>query len=102
DARTPGFDGGRQPAGPGLLPAGRPSFRPSRRAADPGSGRGAGPLAVSVPIALVGCGYWGKNLARNFAQLEALAYLCDADPGALRAQAARYPQGAATPRCDDS
>jgi UDP-2-acetamido-3-amino-2,3-dideoxy-glucuronate N-acetyltransferase len=56
---------------------------------------------VSVPIALVGCGYWGKNLARNFAQLDALAYLCDADPGTLRAQAARYPHAAATTRYED-
>lgn len=31
-----------------------------------------------VPVGLVGCGYWGKNLARNFHQLGALAAICDA------------------------
>jgi predicted dehydrogenase len=29
-------------------------------------------------IAVVGCGYWGKNLVRNFAQLGALRMVCDA------------------------
>ena len=28
-------------------------------------------------IAVIGCGYWGKNLVRNFAQLNALAAICD-------------------------
>jgi predicted dehydrogenase len=31
-------------------------------------------------IAQVGCGHWGKNLARNFAELGALAAVSDADP----------------------
>jgi UDP-2-acetamido-3-amino-2,3-dideoxy-glucuronate N-acetyltransferase len=31
-------------------------------------------------IAHVGCGYWGKNLARNFAELGALAAVVDGDP----------------------
>ena len=30
-------------------------------------------------IALVGCGMWGKNIARNLAQLRALAVIVDAD-----------------------
>lgn len=29
-------------------------------------------------IAVVGCGYWGKNLVRNFAELGALRVVCDA------------------------
>ena len=29
-------------------------------------------------LAVIGCGYWGKNLTRNFAGLEALAMVCDA------------------------
>jgi predicted dehydrogenase len=29
-------------------------------------------------IAIVGCGYWGKNLVRNFAELGALRAICDA------------------------
>ena len=37
---------------------------------------------MSLPgaqIAVVGCGYWGKNLVRNFAELGALAAICDPD-----------------------
>ena len=34
-------------------------------------------------IAVVGCGYWGKNLVRNFAQLGALHTICDSDPEKL-------------------
>lgn len=30
------------------------------------------------PVAVVGCGYWGKNLVRNFAELGALSAVCDA------------------------
>lgn len=29
-------------------------------------------------VAVVGCGYWGKNLVRTFSELQALAALCDA------------------------
>ena len=36
---------------------------------------------------MVGCGYWGKNLVRNFDRLGALAIVCDATP-AGRATAA--------------
>ncbi len=31
-------------------------------------------------MAVVGCGYWGKNLVRNFDRLGALASVCDATP----------------------
>ena len=34
-------------------------------------------------IALVGCGSWGKNLARNFFNLGVLKAVCDADPKIL-------------------
>src|SRR6185295_14091521 len=39
-------------------------------------------------VAVVGCGYWGKNLVRNFAELGALAGICDPD----RASAERLAQ----------
>lgn len=29
---------------------------------------------------MIGCGYWGKNLVRNFQELGALALVCDATP----------------------
>ncbi len=31
-------------------------------------------------VAVLGCGYWGKNLVRNFRQLGALAMVCDPTP----------------------
>lgn len=38
----------------------------------------------NVPkVAVVGCGNWGKNLVRNFAELGALAAVCDADKAKL-------------------
>jgi UDP-2-acetamido-3-amino-2,3-dideoxy-glucuronate N-acetyltransferase len=35
------------------------------------------PSNPPLGIAVIGCGYWGKNLVRNFAQLNALAAICD-------------------------
>lgn len=43
-------------------------------------------------IAVVGCGYWGKNLVRDFAELGALHTICDTDTKALEQLAPRYPQ----------
>jgi UDP-2-acetamido-3-amino-2,3-dideoxy-glucuronate N-acetyltransferase len=34
-------------------------------------------------VGVVGCGYWGKNLVRNFSELESLAAICDSDPRRL-------------------
>lgn len=41
-------------------------------------------------MAVVGCGYWGKNLVRNFAELGALHAVVDADPASARREADRY------------
>ena len=41
-------------------------------------------------IAVVGCGYWGKNLVRNFADLGALHTICDADAKVLQTLNASY------------
>ena len=30
-------------------------------------------------IAVIGCGYWGKNLVRNFYELGVLHSMCDVD-----------------------
>jgi predicted dehydrogenase len=35
-------------------------------------------------VAVVGCGYWGKNLVRNFAVLDSLAMVCDSSPEGRR------------------
>ena len=42
-------------------------------------------------IAVIGSGYWGKNLVRNFAELGALAMICDTNPETRDALAAQYP-----------
>ncbi len=44
-------------------------------------------------VAVVGCGYWGRNLVRNFHALGALAAVADATPGG-RALAAQLAPGA--------
>jgi predicted dehydrogenase len=43
-------------------------------------------------VGLVGLGYWGPNLARNFDDLGALAALCDLDPELRDRFGARYPE----------
>jgi len=43
-----------------------------------------------VRVATVGCGYWGKNLVRNFAELGALAAICDPDQAVADDLAIRY------------
>ena len=42
-------------------------------------------------IGVVGLGYWGPNLARNFDQLGSLAALCDLDGDLRERYAGRYP-----------
>jgi UDP-2-acetamido-3-amino-2,3-dideoxy-glucuronate N-acetyltransferase len=44
-----------------------------------------------VGVGLVGCGYWGKNLARNFHQLGALDWVCDESAAVLETVKAAYP-----------
>lgn len=43
-------------------------------------------------LALVGVGYWGKNLARNFYALEALHTICEVNEELLHANRALYPK----------
>jgi predicted dehydrogenase len=47
-------------------------------------------------IGVTGLGYWGPNLARNFADLGTLTWLCDLDEGLRAGFAARYPQARVT------
>lgn len=56
-----------------------------------------------VNVALIGCGYWGPNLARNFHQLKTarLVALCDADEVRARALAELYPTVCAVAQVDD-
>ena len=41
-------------------------------------------------IAVVGCGYWGKNLVRNFSELEVLSSICDPDTEIANKYAGQY------------
>jgi len=43
-------------------------------------------------IAIVGSGYWGKNLVRNFAELGVLHTICDTDPSVIEKYRAQYPE----------
>lgn len=43
-------------------------------------------------VAVVGCGYWGKNLVRNFAELGALHTICDSDPRIRESFKSLYPE----------
>jgi predicted dehydrogenase len=49
-------------------------------------------VSESVNVAVVGCGYWGKNLVRNFFQLGALAVVCDATSAGRETAAQVAPQ----------
>ena len=58
---------------------------------------------MAIRLGIVGMGYWGPNLARNFATLDTceLAWCCELDD-AKRAQCeAAYPQTRFTPDLDD-
>jgi UDP-2-acetamido-3-amino-2,3-dideoxy-glucuronate N-acetyltransferase len=46
-------------------------------------------------ICVVGCGHWGKNLARNFHGLGHLHGICESDPNRLRAFSNLYPEACA-------
>src|SRR5712692_9829885 len=48
------------------------------------------PGKAHVRVGVVGVGYWGKNLVRNFYELGALEALCDADPSAEATCKSRY------------
>ena len=49
-------------------------------------------------IGVIGCGYWGPNLLRNFAENEAaqLRWICDLDEERLASMARRYPMARVT------
>jgi UDP-2-acetamido-3-amino-2,3-dideoxy-glucuronate N-acetyltransferase len=43
-------------------------------------------------IALIGCGYWGKNIARNFYELGTLTAICDSDKDMQAVLKGKYPE----------
>lgn len=46
---------------------------------------------IETKVAVVGVGYWGKNLVRNFYELGALSVLCDAEKSVEANYGRRYP-----------
>src|SRR5437762_2788790 len=49
-------------------------------------------------IGVIGCGYWGPNLLRNFAENEdaQLRWICDSDEDRLASMSRRYPMAQTT------
>src|SRR5438067_8814872 len=45
---------------------------------------------MPMPVAVIGCGYWGRNLVRNFAELGSLAAVCDPAQATASQLSARY------------
>ena len=43
-----------------------------------------------IDVAVIGCGYWGKNLVRNFHEIGALKAICDFDPTTAEKFALQY------------
>ncbi len=58
---------------------------------EPPKSAGGGFAGAGAGIGVVGLGYWGPNLARNFSELGALSWLCDIDEEHRAAFASRYP-----------
>jgi predicted dehydrogenase len=58
---------------------------------------------TATTIGVIGCGYWGPNLLRNFAENEAaqLRWICDTDEARLAAMGRRYPGARTTKDCRD-
>jgi UDP-2-acetamido-3-amino-2,3-dideoxy-glucuronate N-acetyltransferase len=55
------------------------------------------PVESNRDLAVVGAGYWGKNLARNFNALGVLHTICDSDTVALQEYSAGYDRVAMQP-----
>ncbi len=51
---------------------------------------------TTVRVAVIGCGYWGRNLVRVFSELGALVAVCDADLELARQFGTQYQVGALT------
>lgn len=55
-------------------------------------------MTKPITIGVIGCGYWGPNLIRNFAENESanLSWICDADAKRVSAVNRRYPAARST------
>jgi predicted dehydrogenase len=50
-------------------------------------------VTAKITVGVIGCGYWGPNLLRNFAENESceLRWICDLDQQRLDTLRRRYP-----------
>jgi predicted dehydrogenase len=57
-----------------------------------------GQAGGALRVAIIGCGYWGKNLVRNFFEAPGctVSYICDVNQDALGAMSRRYPSATLT------
>src|ERR1700730_14956109 len=53
---------------------------------------------TATTVGIIGCGYWGPNLLRNFSENEGaeLRWICDADEARLTGMGRRYPAAQTT------
>ncbi len=89
--------GAREGAARGRLPRGHARHR----GAQPGAAVSAG---AAVRVGVVGLGYWGPNLARNFDRLpeSELAWLCDGSADAVARLAPAFPDARDRPATSTS
>ena len=57
-------------------------------------------IAGKANIAVVGCGYWGKNVVRNFHDLGALSWVCDVREAVANEARTKYQVRATTNLAD--
>lgn len=60
-------------------------------------------MSSKVCLAMIGLGYWGPNILRNFGQIKnvEVKYICDLDEVKLNEYAKRYPESHKTQRYSD-
>lgn len=60
-------------------------------------------ISEKINVGVVGCGYWGPNLVRNFLNNKGCGQViaCDLDPSKLERIQGRYPAIKVTPRSED-
>ncbi len=58
-------------------------------------------MTAPITVGVIGCGYWGPNLLRNFAENDAaqLSWMCDLDMKRLDTVGRRYPAARTTRDC---
>lgn len=58
-------------------------------------------MPTKIPVALLGFGDWGRNLARNFSSLGALSLICESNPARLAQASTLYPNAHLTPNLEE-